>query len=430
MDVKTKKAKGKEKAKATVQPPSSNWLALQKKISHPLTGGLKKPPKKKRRIEDLEKGEGTSEAGGIQHTSSDNVPSSSFLRGHAQTQAAHEEIPSTILPVPSDGRTRSGLESLEHLRRMVLGQVDYTEAQKEPGKYLALDCEMVGVGIDGAESSLARVSLVNYHGAVVLDAFVRQRERVVDYRTAVSGVRETDTINAIRFLEIQKQVSELLKDRILVGHAVNNDLKALLLSQPRHLVRDTQLCAGKARLLKTKYPALRKLVQQELGVTIQAGEHSSVTDARATMALYRLHRKEWEKGIRMPMLSPSRVLQKKRKAPTEEDDEDDASSGPDEEQDESVSRTCVKQKTTIDVRTSQTKLSKSGTFPGGGRRGVSSGLSTVVKHARGRIKNGKAGGGGASTDAGDGKDKWWATLGGVSVATAGRGGSKGSMRVS
>jgi RNA exonuclease 4 len=53
---------------------------------------------------------------------------------------------------------------------------------------------MVGVGIEGAESALARVSLVNFHGAntVVLDAFVRQRERVVDYRTPFSGIRAAD----------------------------------------------------------------------------------------------------------------------------------------------------------------------------------------------------------------------------------------------
>jgi RNA exonuclease 4 len=64
-----------------------------------------------------------------------------------------------------------------------------------PGKYVALDCEMVGVGINGEESSLARVSLVNFNGAVLLDEFVRQRERVVDYRTRFSGVRERDLIN-------------------------------------------------------------------------------------------------------------------------------------------------------------------------------------------------------------------------------------------
>lgn len=51
---------------------------------------------------------------------------------------------------------------------------------------------MVGVGIEGAESSLARVTLVNFYGAVQMDEFVRQRERVVDYRTRYSGIRESD----------------------------------------------------------------------------------------------------------------------------------------------------------------------------------------------------------------------------------------------
>ena len=54
---------------------------------------------------------------------------------------------------------------------------------------------MVGVGIEGKESSLARVSLVNYHGAVIMDEFVRQRERVVDYRTEFSGIRPSDMVN-------------------------------------------------------------------------------------------------------------------------------------------------------------------------------------------------------------------------------------------
>lgn len=54
---------------------------------------------------------------------------------------------------------------------------------------------MVGVGIDGKESSLARVSVVNYHGAVLLDELVKQRERVVDYRTEWSGIRPGDMVN-------------------------------------------------------------------------------------------------------------------------------------------------------------------------------------------------------------------------------------------
>jgi len=184
-----------------------------------------------------------------------------------------------VEPLPTVGpdEIKNG-ESVNKLRQMILGELDshYTDHQRQPGKYLALDCEMVGVGIDGKESSLARVSLVNYYGAVQLDEFVRQRERVVDYRTEWSGVRETDMIDAKPFAEIQQQVADLLQDRILVGHAVFNDLKALLLSHPGPLTRDTQQYAFKHKVTKGRHPALRNLVQQEFGVAIQGGEHSSV----------------------------------------------------------------------------------------------------------------------------------------------------------
>ena len=59
-------------------------------------------------------------------------------------------------------------------------------------KALAMDCEMVGVGPKGEESTVARVSLVNQHGRCVYDKHVRPAQPVTDYRTAVSGVRPTD----------------------------------------------------------------------------------------------------------------------------------------------------------------------------------------------------------------------------------------------
>lgn len=60
-----------------------------------------------------------------------------------------------------------------------------------------MDCEMVGVGDDGKESILARVSIVNQYGCCIYDKFVRPTERVTDYRTKVSGVRWTDLMNGI-----------------------------------------------------------------------------------------------------------------------------------------------------------------------------------------------------------------------------------------
>jgi RNA exonuclease 4 len=50
---------------------------------------------------------------------------------------------------------------------------------------------MVGVGPDGVESALARVSIVNFFGHPVLDKFVKTKERVTDYRTEVSGITPT-----------------------------------------------------------------------------------------------------------------------------------------------------------------------------------------------------------------------------------------------
>ena len=107
------------------------------------------------------------------------------------------------------------------------------------------------MGINASQSSLARVSLVNYHGAVIMDEYVQQRERVVDYRTPWSGIRASNMINGMwhvscvldkfgidinsslakPFEEVQKKVHALLDGRILIGHAVHHDLKVLICVQ-------------------------------------------------------------------------------------------------------------------------------------------------------------------------------------------------------
>ncbi len=65
---------------------------------------------------------------------------------------------------------------------------------EKTGKYLAIDCEMVGVGDGGYRSILARVSIVNYHGHVIMDKYVLPTEKVTDYRTAVSGITKQSYI--------------------------------------------------------------------------------------------------------------------------------------------------------------------------------------------------------------------------------------------
>ena len=92
-------------------------------------------------------------------------------------------------------------------------------------KAISMDCEMVGVGYKGTDSVLARVSIVNQFGHCVYDKYVKPREKVTDYRTAVSGIRPSDIENANNFKDVQKEVSDILSNRVLVGHAIRHDLK-------------------------------------------------------------------------------------------------------------------------------------------------------------------------------------------------------------
>lgn len=167
------------------------------------------------------------------------------------------------------------------------------------GKYVAIDCEMVGVGPDGKDSALARVSIVNFNGAVLMDNYVKPQEKVTDYRTHVSGIEphHLESEDAITFKEAQFKVESIIRNRILVGHAVYNDLQALILSHPSLLIRDTSRYKPFRKLAKGRTPGLKMLVKEVLGITIQSGSHSSVEDARFTIELYKSVKTEWEKSF-------------------------------------------------------------------------------------------------------------------------------------
>lgn len=170
--------------------------------------------------------------------------------------------------------------------------------KRDPGKYVAMDCEFVGVGPDGRESALARISIVNFFGHVLLDKFVKPKERVTDWRTWVSGVTPRHMKEAVSFEEAQNEAAAVLEGRILVGHAIHHDLKALYLSHPRSKIRDTSQYKPFRQISKGKTPSLKRLTQHFLKIEIQNGQHSSVEDARATMLLFRMNKKDFENSMR------------------------------------------------------------------------------------------------------------------------------------
>lgn len=164
-------------------------------------------------------------------------------------------------------------------------------------RQVAIDCEMVGIG-DGNESMLARVSIVNKHGVAIYDKYVKPTEKVTDYRSAVSGIYPHHLKDAEEFKIVQKEVAEILKGRLLVGHAMKHDLEVLYLSHPRFCQRDTSRYKPFKKIVNGNTPSLKKLTSELLGIEIQSGEHDSVEDARSAMQLYMLYRKKWETELR------------------------------------------------------------------------------------------------------------------------------------
>ena len=138
------------------------------------------------------------------------------------------------------------------------------------------------------------------------------------------------------------------------------------------------------------------------------------------MAVFRIHRNIWEKGTRALPLSASTKpaadassSSNPRKRP--HDDNADADMDSESELTRSVGQSDgtggTGKKGKAKAKTGKAQES----FPGGGRRGVSSGLSTVIKRV-GDSASGHAKTKGKTKT----KEKWWKELGG---------GSKGSVRL-
>lgn len=173
--------------------------------------------------------------------------------------------------------------------------------------YFALDCEMVGVGQEGLDSALARVSIVNWENEIVLDTYVKVDQPVTDYRTFVSGIRpeQIESDSAMPLHEVRQVVTSILQGKILIGHGLQNDLAVTGIHHPWCDIRDTATyapfmrtqesrCADEQSTLRPR--KLKDLVFEKLGKHIQVmgKAHSPVEDAIAAMDLYKSTRSEWE----------------------------------------------------------------------------------------------------------------------------------------
>lgn len=205
-------------------------------------------------------------------------------------------------PSTSHGRPSSPATATDEKPKGPLSTKPAASAAAVPSKYLAIDCEMVGVGPKGCISQLARCSVVSYDGDVVYDKFINPTMPVTDYRTRWSGIRHKDLVNAMPYPQARKEILRLLGGKVVVGHAIHNDFKVLGYSHPAALTRDTSripLLNQKAGFAAHQSASLKRLTKAIFNRDIQTGKkgHSSVEDARATMELYKVVEEEWERTL-------------------------------------------------------------------------------------------------------------------------------------
>ncbi|KAF9076733.1 hypothetical protein BDP27DRAFT_1283459 [Rhodocollybia butyracea] len=176
-------------------------------------------------------------------------------------------------------------------RRHPFSQLESSSSTSDILDVAALDCEMI---YTTGGMRIARVSVVDGSGHPVFDELVRMDEgvEVLDFNTRFSGI--TPEMHAERAMlplsSIQKSLNAVIgKDTILIGHALENDLKTLRLVH--HRCVDTVLLYPHPRGAPYRR-ALRDLAREHLNSTIQEGGgstgHSSLEDAIATLDLVRL----------------------------------------------------------------------------------------------------------------------------------------------
>ncbi|RFU73984.1 rna exonuclease 4 [Trichoderma arundinaceum] len=284
---------------------SSNWKKLQAQLKAEATS---KPSTKRKAEEQLHssvkrKPIGTSKSKDTRLLSHQQKPPVHRMGGVQSSTAVDKpkQSPSPSLAIWADDHGVSAEDLAEAYGLGVKGNTMMLASEKdkvnhglssglEIGKYVAIDCEMVGVGPGGHESALARISIVDFHGRQVYDSYVKPKERVTNWRTAVSGISQKEMRFARDFDEVQNEVNTILKDRILIGHDIKHDLDALKLSHSPRNIRDTAKYPAFKKYGNGRKPALKILAKEILGIEIQSGPHSSTEDARATMLLFRKHK--------------------------------------------------------------------------------------------------------------------------------------------
>lgn len=150
----------------------------------------------------------------------------------------------------------------------------------------AMDCEMSYTGF-GLEAT--KVTVVATDGRLVYEKFIRPKARIIDYNTRFSGITKKDLSakngSVLTLPEVQEDLLKFISaGTILIGHALENDLRALKLIH--YTIIDSSIIFPHLNGLGFKH-SLKTLTSNILKRSIQTSDmgHSSFEDSRACLEI-------------------------------------------------------------------------------------------------------------------------------------------------
>lgn len=191
----------------------------------------------------------------------------------------------------------------------------WDESSKDMTQIVGITCDVDLRNTGGPMEKLRRVIVVNYFGGVVLDRAIE----------GSSGQKK-----ARPYVDVQKELHELLKDKIVVGHNLEATLKLLMLELGFSFRRDTtayaplQRAHGRPHKLKDlgievlgmkesdwsshadedDGTSLYRKYKAELASTAEATQERLLRAARVPLLIYRHIQSNWEAYIMEHTKSP------------------------------------------------------------------------------------------------------------------------------
>uniref|UniRef100_A0AAR2LU68 Exonuclease domain-containing protein n=1 Tax=Pygocentrus nattereri TaxID=42514 RepID=A0AAR2LU68_PYGNA len=172
------------------------------------------------------------------------------------------------------------VKGLQGCEAFVCTQADGYVTDSSP--LFGLDCEMC---VTQAGTELTRVAVVDSRGRCVLDQLVKPFNPIINYCTKFSGITRSmlQGVNT-RLADVQAKLLDLLPtDAVLVGHSLENDLRALNLIHP-HVI-DTSLLYRREFGQRFKLKLLAQIILQREIQSEERRGHDPCEDACAALEL-------------------------------------------------------------------------------------------------------------------------------------------------